>query len=55
MPNLKLINSYRLSDVLQLGLTEIADREIKPRFHLPVGIFGKADSALRGWLGKILA
>ena len=39
MPNLKLINPYRFSDVLQLGFAEIVDREIKSRFHLPIGIF----------------
>jgi hypothetical protein len=32
---------YRLSDVLQLGLTKITDRKIEPRFHLPVGVLRK--------------
>jgi hypothetical protein len=28
-----------------LGLAEIADREIEPALHLPVGVLGKADPA----------
>ncbi len=42
MSNQKLINPHRLGNVFQLGFTKIVDSEIKPRFHLPVGIFGKA-------------
>ena len=34
---------YRLGNVLQLRLTEIADCKIEPRFHLPVSVLRKAN------------
>ena len=37
------INSHRLDDVLELGLTEIVDLEVEPGAHLPVSVFRKAD------------
>ena len=39
----KRINPDRLGDVLQLRRAEIANREIEPPLHLPVGVLGKAD------------
>jgi len=39
------INANRLGDVLQLGLTKVADCEVKPRFHLPEGILRKTYSS----------
>ena len=46
--DLNRIGSDRLGDVLEVGLTEIADSEIKPCSHLPKSVFGKTD---RPWLG----
>ena len=50
-------NPDRLGDVLELGLAEIAYREVEPRLHLAIGVFGKADRARssdtfqpRGWV-----
>jgi len=42
---LQRINSDRIGDVLELGLAEIGHREIEPRFHLAIGVFGKTDRA----------
>ena len=42
------IDPNRLGDVLEFGRAEIVDREIEPRLHLPIGIFGEADSARLG-------
>ena len=47
-PDLKRINAYRLDDVLELGLAEIADFEVEPRAHLPVGVLGETDRARLG-------
>ena len=41
----KRIETDRLGDVLELSLAEIADREIKPPFDLPIRLFGEADRA----------
>ena len=38
----------RLGDVLELRRTEIADREIKPPLHLPVGLLGETNRARLG-------
>ena len=46
--DLKRIDPDRLGDVLELGLAEIADRKIEPRFHLAIGVLGQADRAGRG-------
>src|SRR5271165_5801710 len=43
--DLKRIDSHRLGNVLEWGLTKIADRKIEPRSHLPVGVLGQADGA----------
>ena len=42
------IDAHRLGDVLETGLAEIGHRQVKPRFHLTVRVFGKADRAGRG-------
>ena len=42
------IDPHRLDDVLELGLAEVADREIEPRSHLAIGVFGEADGAGHG-------
>jgi hypothetical protein len=42
---LQRINSHRLDDVLEPGLTEIVDLEVEAGAHLPVGVLGKADRA----------
>jgi hypothetical protein len=42
------INPDRLGDVLQLDCAQIAHGEIKPRLHLPIGIFGQTDGARLG-------
>ena len=39
------IDPDRLGDVLELGRAEIADREIEPPLHLPVGVLGETDRA----------
>ena len=44
----KRIDPDRLGDVLELGLAEIADREIEPAFDLAIGVLGKADRARLG-------
>ena len=44
-PDLKRIDPDRLDDVLELGLAEIADLEVEPRAHLPVGVLGQTDRA----------
>jgi hypothetical protein len=41
----------RLDDVLELGSAEIADLEIEPPLHLPVGLLRQTD---RAWLGDAL-
>ena len=45
LADLKRIDPDRLGDVLELGRAEIADREIEPLFHLPIGLLGEADRA----------
>jgi hypothetical protein len=42
------IDPDRVGDVLELGRAEIADREIEPPLHLPVGVLGQTDRARRG-------
>ena len=39
------VDPDRLGDVLELGLAEIADREIEPPLDLSVGILGKTNRA----------
>ena len=39
------IDADRLGDVLELHCAEIADLEIEPLLHLPIGVLGKADRA----------
>ena len=39
------IDPDRLGDVLELGRAEVADREIEPPFHLPIGVLRQADRA----------
>ena len=43
--DLNRIDPDWLYNVLELRRTEIADRQIEPRFHLPVGVLGKTDCA----------
>ena len=45
LPTSQRIDPYRLGDVLEFGRAEIAHREIEPRLHLPIGVFGQADRA----------
>jgi hypothetical protein len=49
--DLKRVNPDRLGDVLELGRPEIGYREIKPPFHLAIGVLGEAYSA---WLADAL-
>jgi hypothetical protein len=39
------IDSYRLSDILERGVAEIGDRQIKPPLDLAIGVLGKTDAA----------
>ena len=41
--DIERIDPDRLGDVLELGLAEIADREIEPPLDLTIGVLGKAD------------
>ena len=43
--DLKRIDVDRLRDVLERGQPKIADLEIEPLFHLPIGVFRKTDRA----------
>ena len=43
--DLQRIDPHRLGDVLELGLAEIADRQIEPRLHLSIGVLRKTDCA----------
>jgi hypothetical protein len=43
--DLQRINPDRLGDILELGRAKIADRKIKPRSHLSIGIFRKTNGA----------
>ena len=43
--DLQRVNPDRVGDVLELGLAEVGDRQIKPSLHLPVGVLGQADRA----------
>ena len=45
--DLKRIDPDRFGDVLELGRTEIGDREIEPPLDLPVGLLGQTDRAGR--------
>ena len=42
------IDPDRLGDVLELGLAEVADREIEPPLHLPIGLLGETNRARLG-------
>ena len=42
------IDPDRLGDVLEFLLAKIADRQIKPPFHLAIGVFGEGDGARPG-------
>ena len=44
-PTCKRIDADRLNDILELLVAEIADREIEPGAHLPVGVLRQADRA----------
>jgi len=39
---------YRFGDVLEVDFAEIADREIEPRLHLAIGVFGETDGSRLG-------
>ena len=43
--DLQRIDVHRLGDVLERHRAEIADLEIEPRLHLPIGVVGDADRA----------
>src|SRR5579872_3522387 len=43
--NRQRIDSHRLGNVLEGRRPEIADRQVEPRFHLPIGVFGETDCA----------
>ncbi len=45
--DLQRIDPDRLGDVLELGVAEIADREVEPRLDLAIGVLGQADGAGR--------
>ena len=47
-PDLQRIDAHRLNDILELFVTEIADREIEPGPHLPVGVLRQTDRARLG-------
>jgi hypothetical protein len=47
--NCKRKDADRLGDVLELGWAEVCDREIKPPFHLTIGVLGEADRAGLGY------
>ena len=42
------IGPHRLRDVLELGRSEIGDRQVEPALDLPVGLLRQADRARRG-------
>ena len=42
------IGPNRLGDVLELDWAKIVDRKIEPRSHLPIGVFGEADTVRLG-------
>ena len=46
--DLKRIDPYRLDNVFELGLAQIADRQIEPRSHLSVSIFRKTNGSRLG-------
>src|ERR1700722_16165080 len=45
LADVERINPDRLGDVLELGLAEVGDRQIKPSFDLTIGVLRKADRA----------
>jgi hypothetical protein len=45
--DVKRIDPDRLGDVLELGLAEIVDHEIKQPLHLAIGVLGETDRAGR--------
>lgn len=44
-PDLDRIDTHRLGNILEFGRAEIADRNVEPRPHLPIRLFGQADRA----------
>ena len=48
LADFKRIDADRFGDVLELGRSEITDREVKPPLYLTIGVLGEAD---RAWLG----
>ena len=47
-PDLQRVDAHRLSDVLERGRAEIADRKVEPRLHLAIGVFREANCARLG-------
>ena len=45
LTDLERIDPDRFGDVLERGQAKVADLEIKPTLHLPIGLFGERDRA----------